>query len=1029
MNIFSYLFHLPLLFIITFVNGKIYDRCELARELRLTHELSEFEAAMWTCIAEKQSTLDTNALTGAGTHYHGIFQISDEFWCAPPNNAYVCDLHCDSLRDDDISDDLKCARQHIYEEHQRISGDGYNAWPSYQSFCKYNWQIYVSECLAGILLESDAIASSFAQRIANQYKTTMRTTTTVRPVNNPSPPLYVSSFNNLYKSESDAIALSFAKNLLNRYKTTSKPAERPQARKIQTKEKIYEPCELADELFNRHSIPIEQIATWICIAKHESNFNTAAVGYLNWDGSGDHGLFQISDLYWCGINGPGKACSATCSDFEDDDITDDVQCIKQIHAEHQRLSGNGFNAWAVYQPYCQGDVSSYIDNCPVVNTIEPEVTPEPFKPRPAITAPPKPYSAKTIERGKIYSACELADELLNVYNFPIEQISTWVCIAYHESNYVTSAVGRLNWDGSGDHGLFQISDIYWCGLEGAGKGCNAACTDFEDGDITDDVQCIKTIYDEHQRLFKDGFHAWAVYEPYCKANTKSYVQGCFDNEVVSPYERTTKALWSSYSTSTKPKKPRGKVYDRCELARELYEVHRLPWEQVGTWTCIAEYESSFNTAAIGQNQDHGLFQISDIYWCNRGYAGKGCGIDCNDLEDNDLSDDVECIKRIYAEHTLLSGDGFNAWTVYQPRCKGRSVNYVVDCFAQPTQRTTAATPAVTSVVTNNNLRNRFQFQTKRPPQPQLQRPRQQYTQSSYKFKTTSNVSRFSKQIIQNLTSTFSTSTTQRSTMSTTTRRPSTTTSRQSTSTKTTTERVKTTRPLTTSRTTSRSTTTRKPSTTTKLTTQRVTTLTTKKPSSLSPTSKQEDLTQSTWRKAFDIYLNKSTKTLPTFKPFKSIDSRFTSKSSSSNINSITTTTKSTRPSTARTTTKFQTQPKPKLGDFFTSRTTTTRSPTFTTTKRSTTRSTTNWRSRSTTTPTSRRSSQTSKLPASVSKLISTSTPISNKSSQNVIKEDSDKPKNAWEFYVKHVLKGKYPVSTPTLTPYKVDYVKTITKSS
>ena len=31
----------------------------------------------------------------------------------------------------------------------------------------------------------------------------------------------------------------------------------------------------------------------ICLAKHESLFNSSAIGTLNWDGSKDLGLFQI----------------------------------------------------------------------------------------------------------------------------------------------------------------------------------------------------------------------------------------------------------------------------------------------------------------------------------------------------------------------------------------------------------------------------------------------------------------------------------------------------------------------------------------------------------------------------------------------------------------------------------------------------------------------------------------------------------------------------------------------------------------
>ena len=54
----------------------------------------------------------------------------------------------------------------------------------------------------------------------------------------------------------------------------------------------------------------------VCLARWESNYNTSAVGSLNWDGSWDHGLFQISDAYWCSRSGPADgACWVTCDGY------------------------------------------------------------------------------------------------------------------------------------------------------------------------------------------------------------------------------------------------------------------------------------------------------------------------------------------------------------------------------------------------------------------------------------------------------------------------------------------------------------------------------------------------------------------------------------------------------------------------------------------------------------------------------------------------------------------------------------------
>uniref|UniRef100_A0A336LPC4 lysozyme n=1 Tax=Culicoides sonorensis TaxID=179676 RepID=A0A336LPC4_CULSO len=694
------------------LDAKIYERCELVRELKSEHGLSNHEAAMFSCIAEKQSNLDTNALGSSwGAQFHGIFQLSDEYWCSSTTTSskgWVCGVTCDKFRDDDISDDFTCARNSIFAEHQRLSGDGFNAWPS-NSYCKNNIYEYLS-CLNGE-------TNNF---IGPQSLNQRPTKTTAKP------------------------NWSWSGNVNNNINN--------QRQVKQSNGKVYNNCELARELHYNYDISMDHVPTWVCIAYHESRYNTSAVGRLNWDGSGDHGLFQISDLYWCG---PGKACGLSCDDLTNDDISDDVQCIKRIHAEHTRLSGDGFTAWAVY-PRCRGDVSSYIRGCFTDDDSDNNIIP--IRPRPAVTSPPKPqYKKKSnIGSGKVYSKCELAQELHYKHKIPMSQVPTWVCIAKQESGFNTSAIGRLNWDGSEDHGLFQISDIYWCTHGSSGKACNLACEDLRDNDITDDVKCIKQIHEEHTRLSGDGFNAWTVY-PRCRGDVSSYVNGCFsdddsDNNIV-PQEpiRPRPAVTSPPKPQYKKKSNTGtgKVYSKCELAQELHYKHKIPLSQIPTWVCIAKHESGFNTSAIGRlnwdgSEDHGLFQISDIYWCTHGSSGKACNLACEDLRDNDITDDVKCIKQIHEEHTRLSGDGFNAWTVY-PRCRGDLTSYVDKCFNEDktTVKPVKPRPAVTA-----------------PPKPQFNVRREKSTASTTTKKTTRRPT----------------------TTTTTTKRPSTTTTRRPTTT-------------------------------------------------------------------------------------------------------------------------------------------------------------------------------------------------------------------------------------------------------
>lgn len=119
--------------------------------------------------------------------------------------------------------------------------------------------------------------------------------------------------------------------------------------------RIYDRCELARDLQNL-GVDQEYLSTWVCIAFHESRFDTAANNRY----SGDHGILQISELYWCG---PGKACGISCSDLRDDNITDDLHCAQQIYEEHTRLQGNGFLAWVVYPQHCKHNTKKYLADC------------------------------------------------------------------------------------------------------------------------------------------------------------------------------------------------------------------------------------------------------------------------------------------------------------------------------------------------------------------------------------------------------------------------------------------------------------------------------------------------------------------------------------------------------------------------------------------------------------------------------------------------------------------------------------------
>lgn len=164
-----------------------------------------------------------------------------------------------------------------------------------------------------------------------------------------------------------------------------------------------------------------------------------------------------------------------------------------------------------------------------------------------------------------------------------------------ESNFNTSAVVDHK------HGILQISDQKWCSNAIGGiNECRISCDKLEDSFIADDIECARKIYQ------REGFDAWSTYRSRCRYHTYKYTKMCFfpDENVTDPPELTTPAS----------ARERGKIYDKCELARELRYTHRFPADQVNTWICIIENESEFNTSAVGAFNKDGSPNIGIFYF-------------------------------------------------------------------------------------------------------------------------------------------------------------------------------------------------------------------------------------------------------------------------------------------------------------------------------------------------------------------------------------------------------------------------------
>ncbi|XP_077185551.1 lysozyme C-like [Paroedura picta] len=128
--------------------------------------------------------------------------------------------------------------------------------------------------------------------------------------------------------------------------------------------KIYERCELAQKLkeMGLDGYAGYALDNWVCMAYHESRYNTAATHYNDYDGSTDFGIFQINSRYWCqyGSESSANICRTPCSALLTCNLAPDVACAKIVVTE----SADGMGAWVAWRAYCQGqDLSQYVAGC------------------------------------------------------------------------------------------------------------------------------------------------------------------------------------------------------------------------------------------------------------------------------------------------------------------------------------------------------------------------------------------------------------------------------------------------------------------------------------------------------------------------------------------------------------------------------------------------------------------------------------------------------------------------------------------
>ncbi|EAA04458.2 AGAP007385-PA [Anopheles gambiae str. PEST] len=120
--------------------------------------------------------------------------------------------------------------------------------------------------------------------------------------------------------------------------------------------KVYEKCSLA-RTFDRQKISSRTlISNWVCLVMAESGADTSKVTKLPND-SANYGIFQINSKTWCREGRKGGHCDKKCEDFLNDDLTDDIECAKQIYND------SGFAAWKGWVNRCKQKTLPDLSSC------------------------------------------------------------------------------------------------------------------------------------------------------------------------------------------------------------------------------------------------------------------------------------------------------------------------------------------------------------------------------------------------------------------------------------------------------------------------------------------------------------------------------------------------------------------------------------------------------------------------------------------------------------------------------------------
>lgn len=149
-----------LLIVLSFnlVCSKQFTECELAKELLTKHGIPRNEVYKYLCI----TALGLNTDENQDGNFLGIFRIGSKWWCGKNEVGGSCALKCASLTNDDISDDVKCAKKILTDQ-------GLGGWQEDDEDCIDEYVSKIADCFANLDVSKNENATE-ANLLSQQIK-------------------------------------------------------------------------------------------------------------------------------------------------------------------------------------------------------------------------------------------------------------------------------------------------------------------------------------------------------------------------------------------------------------------------------------------------------------------------------------------------------------------------------------------------------------------------------------------------------------------------------------------------------------------------------------------------------------------------------------------------------------------------------------------------------------------------------------------------------------------------------------------